>query len=416
MMTNSLDDIIVEHLDESTFLWLQRRAATNAPNYSPSQFRDLDDRLESHIDGLRVARDSGWTLADAALEGKGPENYFPASVLAAEAADSRMFAIIERVEKLPDAVSGVVSALGWVEPNFLSGRAKSLLDAASPFRQMIGLAACDLHRKDPGPSLGRFIVSSDPRLRTRALRAAGDLGRAELLPELLRGLEDPKRDARYWASRSGVLLGDRRKALRELAALAVTAGQRQTPALRLALQAQDAAAGHELLDELKDVRDGSRLRIIGSGFVGSVRYVPWLVDQMSNPLLARVAGEAFVNITGADFNLDQLEAMPPEGFEEGPTEDPADENVEVPEDVSLPWPDVAKVTSWWQNNRGRFEEATRYLLGAPITRAWCTEILKTGYQRQRILAAQYLCLLEPGTPLFNTSAPAWRQQRLLGRM
>jgi hypothetical protein len=46
----------------------------------------------------------------------------------------------------------------------------------------------------------------------------------------------------------------------------------------------------------------------------------------------------------------------------------------------------------------------------------CIDVLKNGYQRQRILAAHYLCLLDPGTPLFNTSAPAWRQQRLLARM
>ena len=29
-----------------------------------------------------------------------------------------------------------------------------------------------------------------------------------------------------------------------------------------------------------------------------------------------------------------------------------------------------------------------------------------GYQRRRIAAVEYLCLLNPGTPLFNTSAPA----------
>jgi hypothetical protein len=42
--------------------------------------------------------------------------------------------------------------------------------------------------------------------------------------------------------------------------------------------------------------------------------------------------------------------------------------------------------------------------------------LKTGFQRQRIAAAEYLTLLAPGTPLFNTAAPAWRQQRLLAKM
>jgi hypothetical protein len=57
-----------------------------------------------------------------------------------------------------------------------------------------------------------------------------------------------------------------------------------------------------------------------------------------------------------------------------------------------------------------------YFMGQPVTKEHCIQVLKTGYQRQRILAAQYLCLLEPGTPLFNTAAPAWRQQRLLAAM
>jgi hypothetical protein len=55
-------------------------------------------------------------------------------------------------------------------------------------------------------------------------------------------------------------------------------------------------------------------------------------------------------------------------------------------------------------------------MGKPVTREHCIDVLKNGYQRQRILAAHYLCLLDPGTPLFNTSAPAWRQQRLLAAM
>ena len=64
----------------------------------------------------------------------------------------------------------------------------------------------------------------------------------------------------------------------------------------------------------------------------------------------------------------------------------------------------------------RFQKGTRYFMGQPVTKEHSINVLKTGYQRQRILAAHYLCLLEPGTPLFNTSAPAWRQQRLLAGM
>jgi hypothetical protein len=55
-------------------------------------------------------------------------------------------------------------------------------------------------------------------------------------------------------------------------------------------------------------------------------------------------------------------------------------------------------------------------MGAPVSRDHCIHILKEGYQRQRIAAALYLCLLEPGTQLFPISAPAWRQQRWLEKM
>jgi uncharacterized protein (TIGR02270 family) len=85
-------------------------------------------------------------------------------------------------------------------------------------------------------------------------------------------------------------------------------------------------------------------------------------------------------------------------------------------DEGLPWPDPEKIEKWWAANESRFQKGTRYFMGKPVTREHCIDVLKNGYQRQRILAAHYLCLLDPGTPLFNTSAPAWRQQKLLATM
>jgi len=41
------------------------------------------------------------------------------------------------------------------------------------------------------------------------------------------------------------------------------------------------------------------------------------------------------------------------------------------------------------------------------------QVLHTGFQRQRIAAALELALHQPGSPLFNTSAPGFVQQRLL---
>jgi hypothetical protein len=86
------------------------------------------------------------------------------------------------------------------------------------------------------------------------------------------------------------------------------------------------------------------------------------------------------------------------------------------EDDSLPWPDPLKIAGWWRANGTRFTSGTRYFMGDVPSPSSCLEVLKTGFQRQRLAAAEYLSLFAPGTPLFNTSAPAWRQQRLLANM
>ena len=96
------------------------------------------------------------------------------------------------------------------------------------------------------------------------------------------------------------------------------------------------------------------------------------------------------------------------------SDDPDDEQVDVPEDVALPWPDAARIAPWWSAQQGRFEAGRRYFLGKPVTPAHCRDVLATGFQRQRIAAALFLPILAPGSVLFNCSAPAWRQTRLFG--
>jgi uncharacterized protein (TIGR02270 family) len=416
LITKTIESIVAEHLEEASFLWLQRAFAVHAPNYSPQQFADLDERLAAHIDGLRVAGEEGWKVVMEGLDNEGPEDFFTASVLAIEAQDERFEELIARAKGIPEVVPGLISALGWVSWQFIEGRVKSLLDDASPLKQKLGIAAYAMHRQDPGAALIHCLSSPVDSVRIRALRAAGEIGRKDAMPQIKAALAEAKPESRFWAAWSMVLLGDRGAALETLAGFTLKAGTRQLQALQLALLAMDTKAGHALLMQVADLPDASRLRIIGSGFIGDLHDVSWIIEQMSQPPLARVAAEAFVNITGADFNLDQLEAMPPEDFEEGPTEDPDDENVELPEDIALPWPNLKRIQQWWTAHHSGFQAGPRYFLGKPVTREHCIHVLKEGYQRQRVTAALHLLLLQPGTMLFPTSAPAWRQQRWLALM
>ena len=83
------------------------------------------------------------------------------------------------------------------------------------------------------------------------------------------------------------------------------------------------------------------------------------------------------------------------------------------EDDNLPWPDPDRLRSWWDSNAIRFQARTRYFMGEALSVEHCRKVLYEGLQRQRIAAAVYLALLQPGTPLFEWRAPAWRQQQLL---
>ena len=111
---------------------------------------------------------------------------------------------------------------------------------------------------------------------------------------------------------------------------------------------------------------------------------------------------------------DTLEGKKPEGFEAGPTENPEDENVEMDPDDNLPWPDPALILKWWGKHQKEFTNGTHYLLGKPISIDWLQHVLRNGRQRHRAVAALELAMRQPSIPLFNTSAPGFRQQALFG--
>lgn len=152
----------------------------------------------------------------------------------------------------------------------------------------------------------------------------------------------------------------------------------------------------------------------GYGAMGDPMSVPWLIQMLKVPELARVAGESFTMITGVDIAYEDLEGEWPEGFEAGPTENAEDEDVEMDSDEDLAWPEPELIQEWWSKNKTNFRDGTRYLYGKPISEQQCQQVLRYGYQRQRAAAAIELAMMRPGQPLFEVRAPGFRQQKLLG--
>ena len=409
--------VVRQHVDGAAALRNTRAFLVSAPHVDLLQLGRLDDRLAAHLDGIEVAGTYGSRLAAASLESLGRGEIFAAAVCAIEQGDvasvEKLLAIAEGAAEDVQR-SGLLSAFGWVSASSLRGITKALLEAPHAFRRRLGLAACAMHGVNPTAAVAAALKDSDAALRARALRIIAILGRVDLLPDCIQATADKDPNCAFEAARAGVLLGDRQVAVGVLRSMALVPNRHRASALGLALKLLAPPDVHSVLKTLSQTPGDARLLIRGIGVAGDSHYVPWLIQQMENPRLARIAGESFSIITGADVarqSLDRTLAEPPEGR---PDESPDDDDLAIDEDHGLPWPEPEKVVIWWQANGHRFIAGTRYFVGEPLSLAHCLHVLKEGYQRQRIAAAEWRCLLQPGTPLFNTAAPAWRQQRWLG--
>ena len=415
-----------------------RGAVIGNANFTLPDLAKLDLRLEAHIDGLRIAGDEGWTLVRRELAWRQPGEVFAASVLALDPVSvghpERLAEVFALIDKKPALAKGLISALGWLLWPQAEPHARRLASSSTPWKQRAGIAAFAIHRQDPdkasfnGPHssnlLQRALTSEDRSTRARAARAAGELGRVDLVPYLQddltpRKLSDAEpataeprfSETRFSAAWSTALLAGYTRAVEVLQEIASAPNPYQQRALSLALRCMRP---HDaLVWQAQLARTTPRLGLIAAGVIGDPALIPGLLDHMAEPALARVTGEAFTSISGVDLAYQSLDRRKPEDFESGPSEDPADADVGLDPDDRLPWPEPTKVNGWWQAHKTRFQPGTRHLLGQPITRESLQGALRTGKQRQRAAAALELVLLDRGQPLFETRAPGFRQQQML---
>ena len=410
-----IESIVEQHAEEAAFLWILRDAAVQAPHYSLNDLADIDERVEAHIDGLRVAGEAGWSFCADALAQEEPGEVFAAAVLAFESGqDQRIKMVLEAGARDLELSRGLISALGWLRFDQVKEHIDQLLRSLTPELRRIGIAASAVHRQDPGPALVDALNDEDTFLKARAIRAVGELGRIDLLSMLKNQLAAEDKDCQFWAGWSAVLLGDRGEALEFLKTFATSESPFLESAFNLTLRVMNNTSTQNWLKEMSQQPDWLRYTVIGAGVAGDPVRIPWIIEHMEVPELARVAGEAFTMITGVDIAYEDLEGEWPKGFEAGPTESPEDEDVEMDSDEDLPWPDAQLIAEWWAKNKAAFRNGTRYLLGQPISPEHLQEALRKGFQRQRAAAALELAILQPGQPLFEVRAPGFRQKQILG--
>ncbi len=409
-----IDAVVEQHAEDAAALAELRRHHVSAPHVNLQHLARVDERLAAHLDGLQVAGDAGWKHCEAALGSVSAGVLFAATATAIQLRSSeKLERLLAVAEAVPDARAGLIGAFGWVSGEQLRELAADLLASTNSFRTYVGLAACAMHRVDPGAALLRALESTDALLRARAFRTLGELGRRDLLRACEAGIEDMDAHCRNWAACSAVRLGAGAHALERLGIMSLSGDAPVRQALDVALIAMELSQGHALLQQLAQNARRAREFIWGCGLVGDPAHIPWLIERMTDPRDARAAGEAFSMITGLDLGEHDLEAPAPPSQPDEPGDDPDDPDVRMDPDENLPWPDAQGIASWWQMNASTYPAGCRTFMGVPVTLDSCAGVLRAGYQRQRRIAALHVALRAPSEPLFEWRAPAWRQRRRL---
>jgi len=407
------EPIVEQHAEEAAILWTMRDAATNSPNYSLRDLAELDERVEAHLDGLRVAGDFGWDLCEKAMNEEEPGEIFAAAVLAIESGDTaRIQSTLEIGGSNSHLQHGLISALGWPSFKMITEQIETLLHAESPEARLVAIGGHALHGRDPGSVLRQAIVDPNSQLRAQALRAAGELGRGDLLPALRKATSDPEDACRFQGAWSSARLGAQSAiVLNVLREFVEAQGPYAESALHLGLRCLDFSAGKTWLTALRSDPEQLRLAALGAGILGDPSQIPDLIALMEIEAVTRVAGEAFSMITGVDLAYEDLDGDPPEGFEAGPSENAEDEDVEMDHDEDLPWPIPEMIAEWWDKHNGEFRAGVRYLRGKEMALDSLQDCLVNGNQRQRAAAALELGLRNPETPVFEVHARGATQLR-----
>ena len=408
-------EVVEQHAEDAAFLWLLRDDAVHAPNYNLKDLADLDERVEANIDGLRVAGDVGWEYCEKGLEIEEPGEVFAAGVIALEGDDERRIRkVLETACSAPELWRALGSALGWLTFEQARTHAELFLRSDDAKVAQIGLTGFAVHRQDPGSFLVDAISSSDPHLRARALKAAGELGKTNIISLLMDALSDPDETCKYYAAWSAARLGQPNDGvITVLKDITLSDGDYCERAADMVMRVLDVTSAKAWYRDLLKNSDTARCAVIGAGAIGDPELIDELFLLMEKEEMARVVGEAFSMITGVDIEYEDLDGEEPEGFEGGPSEEAEYEDVAVDQDEDLPWPSPEMIKKWWQEHRKEFRRGIRYLRGKEMSMGSLMDALIHGNQRQRAAVALEMAIREPLRPLFETRATGKRQLKLL---
>lgn len=393
------DAVFERCVDDAGFLWSQRHRALTRADYTYQDLNEIDQRLRENLQVLHLSAEQSFEMA---CEGYllGDAGYM--FVAAVQAFTSAKISLIERVledsRKMPEQRPGLFSAFGWMPGAVVHPWIKKFFLSKDDYHRLLGVAACRVRREDPGALLTRLVEDSssldEAALSILICRLVGEIKRRDLLPVLIEARQTDGAKA-FWAHWSAILLGDR-TGMDAFQSFVTTESEWQGHAINIAFRClPDTSASRAWINELAGKSKREQV-IKATGVLGDPQTIPWLLVQMRDVQLARIAGEAFSNITGIDLQKEMLCQAETAAAEE-----------DDDQDDSLPLPNPTLVENFWSAAGSHMPAGVRHFSGKMLSSAHLLEVYRTGNQRQRKSAALELALQSNQQRLLNHAKPSF---------
>ena len=398
-------DLYEQQARDAAFLWHLRSVAVHQPDYRPAHLARLERRIDNHLNALMHGADLAWDVCSEELSWKQAGEAFTAATIAFHRDNPNHIARALAAGLVNgNTFRGLASAVAWLPERGARAWTQKFLESPNLDHLHLAIAACGLRAHDPAGDLARLLQRDDCRAHTplfaRCLRVAGIFKRADLAGAVEAATDATDAEVRFWALWSSVLLGGRDRA-HELKPYVTTDNAWRRPAMQLAFRVLPTKTARAWIDELAPHAAQARHALTATGVLGDPDPMPRLIDAMQDPLLARLAGEAFTTLTGRDLIRDGLaRERPPVSIDLLDEQDPG----VILDDEKLPWPDPDAVALAWKRSAADYRPGERYFLGQAITPAHLHGVLAHGHQRQRHAAALELALRDASLPLPNTCA------------
>ena len=359
-------DIYEEHFLEAAWLWGEWEQSLDSPLYSIADVAvGPEERLLAHLDGLALG---GAPVAKKLLlpaltsEDLGEVAAAAWALVQAEDADHQD-AVVAALAAAPPPVQATIGRALWLSPAADISRLLPLWNDGAPAVRALILDI--FGPRDPQwvrERLAPLFRTGHPPLVAAALRAVRRTRDREFADPVRSALQYPHPEIHREILTTGLALG-----LKETwglcRSIASAPGENRRLALGLLAVGPDAKDRDFVRAQVADPQ-ASRDAVWALGLCADVKAVDALVQAMSNPETAKIAGEGFTAITGVPL----VGALAKPGETAGP--DVEEVGLDAPPPVVrpddfLPEPNPEAVAQWWNQERGRYHPVVRYIEGQP---------------------------------------------------